>query len=108
MDDAQLGHLVKERASLQQQIGQVKSQLSKAGQEYEVLGQALQKQPERTVFANAPENLGSSPHAISRSAPSVNWDLIGDLRKVAQSVQQLHNLEARLRDVQSRLQGAGV
>lgn len=102
MNDQERGQLLLDQERTEQHVQQLQHELKQHASNLTLLAQMLQSQPERVVFSNAPDNLGShgSEYQNSRSIP---WDNVDVARVIAQKIQDLRSAKKKLMSIQSQL-----
>ena len=105
MDKQERGVLLAEAEEVSTRIEQIRRQLASWGEIYENLGQKLMSEPERVVFANAPQGYGE--HGLDlMNVPSIDWTSIPDKLGPAAMIQDLRRQTKQLADIQMRLRTA--
>lgn len=105
MSDQDRGALLLQQEQIQNQIQQIRQQLTTASQMMSRFAAQLTQRPENIVFSNAPSPLGNfGPELMG--APSIEWNQLKGalgLEGIAQLIQDLRAKEKELQQVQQRL-----
>ena len=102
MDKQERGALLADQEELEEKIASIKKQLSDMATTWKDLSIAITSNPERVIFSNAPEGMGSIPMELINT-PSFEWNRIPKIEVMAQLIQELRKEQSHLENVQRKL-----
>ena len=102
MNEQERGQLLVDQEKAEERIQQLKRDLRRHADNYADFAQRLRSQPEKVIFSNAPDNLGTYGMEAF-GAPAMQWEELDVLRQVAQKIQDLRAAQQDLRNIQSKL-----
>ena len=102
MEKQERGILLADKEEAEQNIARIKKQLNGLAVIMERLIQSIIKNPEKVIFSNAPEGIGSIPMNLINT-PSFDWKEIPKIEIMAQLIQDLRKEQSHLENIQRKL-----
>ncbi len=102
MDRETRGQLLVEKEETEQALSRIMEAIKTKGRILVDFGDRLVKSPEKVVFSNAPEPLGSVPIELLYG-PAIDWNSIPEKAGIASEIQELRRLQKNLSNIVNRL-----
>jgi hypothetical protein len=102
MDKQERGFLLVEQEDTEKELKDLRDKLIDMGKHLVRFGSEIASNPVEVSFANAPSGLDNLPSTLL-SDPSFDWNTIPDKETIARLIQELRQIEDRLKEVHRRL-----